>query len=554
MITNTQPQNLRLYSSFVFIAALLAVFFLSLNPIDESDVFYHLKTGELIWSTGELPDKDVFSSSAFGAPWVLHEWLAEIVFYGVYVALGFSGLILFTSSLAVFAYFLAWRISRDHGAQTHLSLFAALLVGYFTFGLWVPRPHVFAYVFFVLLIFLLERYRRNGKTSYLWPIPVLLLFWANMHASFILGLAIISGYVVLFFVDRIRPEWRVGGGGGGARRSLLVFLASFAVSFFNPATYHAHLYGITIRPVAQAMNVIEWKPITAFLEHFDIRILLCEMTVILFFALLVFGPKKRRDVFLIGMLSAFTVLPFLSVRHIGFWALGAAFIFPLAVSQWFSKKENEQTQNALRVIVVCGVVVFLAVGVVSAPRKVIDERKVPVRPADFLEREGVKGPFFNTYSEGGYLLWRFWPKEHVFIDGRSEVFFGTPVREFYAISRGERDWNEIVDKKYGFNSFFVGYQPPSRFRSAYPMVLKLIQENWPFVYWDDSTLIFVRNIPEHASVISEYAIQYIAPWRAPTSIPDEQVKPALVEVGRLLEASPDSVVLRRYANELLRRK
>lgn len=554
MITSRTLNISRLTTLLFITLAFGTVFFLSFNSVDESDVFYHLKAGELLWQTHSFPDRDVFSSSAQGSPWVLHEWLAELAFYGIHAAFGFWGLIAFVSSLAVLVYGILWHIVRARGVSPFFALPVLLLVGYFTFGLWVPRPHVFAYVFFALLLLLLERYRWTGKRAYLWFVPFLILVWANTHASFVLGLAVLLGYAILSFAKNKFPEWHVGENKGNRFSLLIALLAGLALSFMNPATYHAHLYSITIRPVARAMNVIEWRPITAFFDQPDIRVLLLEMLFILVLAGWRFGVHERRDVFSLGLLIALTALPFSSARHIGFWALGAAPVASVVVSDVFRKTSSDGRKKLFAGIAVLTVLVFLSVGVLRVPREAIDIRKVPVRPADFMVREGIRGPFFNTYSEGGYLLWRFWPNERVFIDGRSEVFFGTPVQEFYAISKDAPNWHDIVDTKYGFNSFFVGYQPPARLKSAYPMVLRLMRENWPLVYWDDATLIFVRNIPEHASVISKYAIQYVAPWRPPENIPEEQIKPSLVEISRLLAISPDSVVLRRYAEALLKRK
>ncbi len=62
----------------------VVIFLYALNPFKESDSFYHLKTGELIWQTKQIPHSDVFSLTAEGAPWVAHEWLAEPLFFGFF--------------------------------------------------------------------------------------------------------------------------------------------------------------------------------------------------------------------------------------------------------------------------------------------------------------------------------------------------------------------------------------------------------------------------------------------------------------------------------------
>ena len=41
------------------------------------------------------------------------------------------------------------------------------------------------------------------------------------------------------------------------------------------------------------------------------------------------------------------------------------------------------------------------------------------RATDFLLQHHIKGKIFNTYGQGGYLIWRLWPDQQVFLDGRA---------------------------------------------------------------------------------------------------------------------------------------
>ena len=72
------PRNL----SFLIGAALFAqVLWLNVFRIHDPDTWWHLKTGELIWSTGQIPRLDPFSYVLEGKPWVDFEWLAQLLFY-----------------------------------------------------------------------------------------------------------------------------------------------------------------------------------------------------------------------------------------------------------------------------------------------------------------------------------------------------------------------------------------------------------------------------------------------------------------------------------------
>src|SRR5438093_12111114 len=64
-------------------------FFLVTSP----DYFWHLRTGELIVRTGHPPFHDAFSFTAAGKNWLDHEWLSQVLMYGLQETLGYAGLV-----------------------------------------------------------------------------------------------------------------------------------------------------------------------------------------------------------------------------------------------------------------------------------------------------------------------------------------------------------------------------------------------------------------------------------------------------------------------------
>src|SRR5215212_2819906 len=74
---------------------LLLVVVYALEPTIAADLWWHLKTGELIWTTGRVPHADVFSHTSSGQPWQVQEWLSEVIFYGLYHGLSADALVAF---------------------------------------------------------------------------------------------------------------------------------------------------------------------------------------------------------------------------------------------------------------------------------------------------------------------------------------------------------------------------------------------------------------------------------------------------------------------------
>ena len=56
----------------------LCVFSYNFTIPTDIDFWWHLKTGELIATTGVIPTTDPFSYTVPGRPWVAHEWLWEL--------------------------------------------------------------------------------------------------------------------------------------------------------------------------------------------------------------------------------------------------------------------------------------------------------------------------------------------------------------------------------------------------------------------------------------------------------------------------------------------
>ena len=63
---------------------LLLVAILSIYPRGVNDLWWQLKTGELIWTGRSVPRSDVFSHTAAGQPWHVQEWLAELLIFALY--------------------------------------------------------------------------------------------------------------------------------------------------------------------------------------------------------------------------------------------------------------------------------------------------------------------------------------------------------------------------------------------------------------------------------------------------------------------------------------
>jgi hypothetical protein len=128
------------------------------------------------------------------------------------------------------------------------------------------------------------------------------------------------------------------------------------------------------------------------------------------------------------------------------------------------------------------------------------EWRFPSGAATFLSQSGIRAPLFNTYEDGGYLIWR---GARVFIDGRalSETVF-QDYRLILGTPPGDQRRAETL-RRYGIGAILVnGFEYNSGV--LYPLLLDLAQSStgeWKLVYDDASALVFVRDAPAGVSVL-----------------------------------------------------
>lgn len=524
-------------TSLVLFLVLGIIFLFSINQIRESDTFWHLKTGELIWQTKSIPKTDVFSYTAYGAPWLTHEWLAEVLFYGIYKSLGLWGLIIFIAFISALAHFAMYLLARLYGAKDWVAIGLLPIFGFLTFPAWISRPQSLSALFLIWLIYFLESFRKKHNQNYLIYCVLILWFWANIHASFLLGLGILIWYVL---IER-------------KKQYLYVCFASLALVFINPHGYKIFTYGFNILSIVQKLGIQEWQSVFKFIN--DPIVALFTTIAIAVDGLIIWrlGAKKEtRDFTITGIVVVLTILPFFAIRHFMFWPIVSYAPFVSLLSQ-MSEKFSFNLLNKRKIIPLTIMIfgVLISLGIFRFPAEAVNITKLPARAADFIETNNLKGPFFNLYNEGGYLLWRFSPQEKVAIDGRTDVFEGEPIKEIFTIVRAKSDFEKLINEKYKINYFILPYWPESLADSITPLVKYLVKNNWPLVYWNDDAIIFIRPTESNKTIIQKFSFQRINPFRYPKSFVGNEIESAALEIQELLRRSPDSIMAKYYAEKFL---
>src|SRR2546425_5883777 len=310
---------LRRVTSAVVLRVLLfaAIFSLAAVPPLDPDLWWHLADGRLMVATSSIPHVDVYSFSAAGQPWVMHEWLADLAMYLLYQAGGLPGLVgIFAgvvTAAAVCLYLLLRRTGLVASAAVVLTLVGALAGS----TAWGARPQLLNVLFCGIVLLGLIEYRAGRLHA--WMLPPFIWLWANLHSAFVVGV-IISG---LFLAGEAVDAWR-SREGAMPRPRLTALAAAIGVgcvlAFINPFGIQTIVFslGTLTSPLIQN-NIQEW----ASPDFHSMAGLLVEGIIFLLLAGLATGRvRARTSEWLLAFALLYLALS--SQRHVPLFVLAAA--------------------------------------------------------------------------------------------------------------------------------------------------------------------------------------------------------------------------------------
>lgn len=457
--------------------------------IYDSDFWWHLKTGQYVWQNHALPVPDPFAFTTAGAAPayageeatrhfnLTHEWLAQVIFYLVYQAGGFAGVVVFRAWLLAAFCGLAGVVAFHRCGGFYRSWAAALATAGIASNFALDRPYLITFLLLAATVAILE-YRR-----WMWLLPPLFLVWANCHGGYFLGWLVLAAYSA----DALLGRWRKRP--MPADRLLwLASVAAFLVSGANPNGFRVPQILAHYRGSYLTSRLLEWAPARLWPPN--------EFTVLLFgaAALLLWMRRRVRPVDWL-LFAAFAGAGFTAQRNI----ILIGFLAPILIASYRPWKPRlpALAQWAAAALVLAGLATGIAGGSFFQLRAA--EWKFPGGAADFLVAHHVTQPMFNSYEYGGYLIWRLWPQQRTFIDGRalSESLFLDYARILYNHDEsGGRSAQQLLDQ------YAIQVIVMNSFEYAGGLVYLLApalsdprQTEWKLVYSDPAALIFMRHPP-----------------------------------------------------------
>jgi hypothetical protein len=458
----------------------------SANP----DLWWHLGTGRWIAQHHAVPHTDPFSAFGMDKPWVAYSWLYDLTIYGFYHGLGLIGpavcVILLATAIGIILY-RAIR-TRMRGFAASIALTSVGLVTIMRFFSAMP-------VLVSVLLFLIEMdilFRElvddpaNSSPRRLWLLPALFVLWANVHVEFVYGLAVLVFAALvqnLTLFQGLRGTRLVTMPKERRYRLWFVTLASFVATLVNP--YSWRIYGVILGYARDRapFNLVTELRAPNFRSPLDYVLIF-----IVLFAAFVLGRLRFRGNLFAGLLLAGTTVVSFRAAH-DEWAVLVVAL--LIIAEGCSASRSPEVAVSRRQRILAAFLALLLLFAWAKQRDLSDARLeadaaayFPVKAADFVLQQGLRGPLFNDFNWGGYLIWRL-PGLPVSMDGRTNVH-GGPRAE-----RSTRTWSCMpgwkADPDLAAADLVIG-------STAMPLSYALEDDpRYQLVYRDAAAVVFVRR-------------------------------------------------------------
>jgi hypothetical protein len=486
----------RILSLALFAATLGFVAHRALAPMGETDLFFHLKLGELILERHAIPFRNLFSFTHPDAPDLDLSWAFQVTVALLHRAGGFAAIVLMKVALVVAAAALVHRACRRSGAGPAASAAAVALAIATSGQRLVERPHLVTFVGLGALALALAELDA-GRRRVLALVPPLVVVWANFHAGVFLAPLTLALWGAGARLDGQRP----------GRAFWLVTALSAAATFATPAgtmlpnylLWHTGLGATRIIEEFRHADLYDdpWlftQGALALVSAVAIRQWRRILPVVIVFAL---ACRSVRFAAEWGLLAA-------PLCALGLTALGRVLrvsadgLSPAALVAGGAEPSQGSALIHMRQFAAPAVAAALVVLVAVEHQPValgLDPDVVPFAAIDFVTRSGLRDRLYEDLDVGCYLLWEGWPRWRVFQDARLPAYPDAFHRALDETPLAPAAFDALL-RRYGVDAALLS-DPDTNMRAG-----SFDPEEWALVYKADDALVLARRTEAHAALIA----------------------------------------------------
>jgi hypothetical protein len=478
--------------------------------LTSADLGRHIRNGQVFFENFSPVKTNYYSYTQPYLPVVNHHWGTGVIYYAIYKAAGFTGLSLFNILIFTGAIFVFFRL-----AILKSNFFTAVFLTLFILPILANRaeirPEIISNLFAGITFYILEKYR-GGKIAFKKTLflPVLMVFWVNLHIFFVMGLLIPGVYLSDSLLRRDIRKVK--------DYSILLSL-SLILCLINPSGFRGFIepflifreYGYRIVENQSLFFMQERFPLMPLYIHF-------EIAAVIFIAITLARIIKNRQILLpdapgAGLLLLFTILGFAMIRVMPLFGFFFIPVMAGSIQALFGQRTSPAFRLNLQRLFLGLSVLLVLTGMFSrnyyysavSPGTGLGWEKKGDGSAQFFKNNNIKGPVLNNYDIGGYLIFHLFPGERVFVDNRPEAYTVSFFKDIYEpLQASEEKWKEM-ENRYHFNAIFFNLLDYTE--HAQPFLIRRISDpEWAPVFVDDHTIILLKKNSQNEAIIHQYAL------------------------------------------------
>jgi hypothetical protein len=477
----------------------------TLQQLVDFDVLWHVRTGEWILATHQIPRTDPFGGRTAGQPWLDVAWGFQVAAAAVAGRAGLAGL-----QIALLLVVIATFLFYFHRApRTPMILAGALLFVLAAGFRFLPRPDLLALPLAMMAAVLVERLARRPASSIV-LIGLLTAAWANLHGSYVLVPILLLAATLGAWPGALPPR--------SVRDHATALLVSVAAPLANPcgariytllAPYVRSLFAaVGLQPPEASLSVSEWTPTWRALVRDSIFPTAAFVLFVAILALSFLLAGRRAPLGRLLGAGAMLALGLAAVRN----------VLPLGAVGLVALSSNERDRLMLEADAAGGEVgtvlaagwfrvtasVLVAAVSLSYAHAVLTDRYyvmrdlpvvtgvginldlVPEGAVQWLATHAPPGTLFNNYNSGSYLLYRLAPEVRTYIDARFDV---SAVNREIEAALGDHGAFETLVEREGIGTIVLQHPSPESI-TLLPSLAR--DPHWRLAFRDANSTIHVR--------------------------------------------------------------
>lgn len=441
-------------SDFLFVSLVVWLFLAGPNGwlalLSDGDTGWHIRVGDWIREHQSFPRQDFLSFSKAGEPWYAWEWGAEVWMSMLHQWAGMKGVVLGMGLLIPAYLMVQFRHAMWRGATPLIALPILLIASGSSAIHYLARPHLFTLLFLAAALWALESDRRS-PTKRIWILVPLTILWTNLHGGF---LSLVACLALVAVGEAFGRRW------SGATRYGAVAIACLAASLANPYGFHLHEHIFAyLRSDWIKEAVDEFQS-----PRFRSEAMLMYEILLIASLVSVYRAIRRGNWGDALMVLGWAHLSLTSVRHVPVFLLVAGPILAAELSSWweelvptlprravlrtFDKLSRDLSVGFARnsIWVTAPVLLLVILDRPIAWPRTFPELKFPVALIE-THKSAIEGKRVLTTDEwGDYLAYRFYPRQRVFFDGRSDFYGEKLGRAYLSLMQGGGAAEEQVEQ------------------------------------------------------------------------------------------------------------